>query len=87
MKGFNLVLILLLGVLIGCKSAKRISSSGDLDSKISSQEIIDEHAKKVANFKTLQSRVKVEYIQGNQSHAHNINLRIERARPFGLAGH
>jgi outer membrane biogenesis lipoprotein LolB len=87
MKGFRLVLFLLLGLLIiGCKSGKRISSSGNLKSKISSEEIIQEHTKKTAKFKTLQSRVKVEYVQGNQTHAHNINLRIEKDKTIWISG-
>ena len=86
MKGFKILSVTLILLMFGCKSAKNITSSGKLDSKISSKQIIKEHFKQEAKFKTLQSRVKVEYIRGNRSQAHTINLRIEKDKTIWISG-
>jgi len=76
MKIFKILILILF--LAGCKSAKIIISSGEPNTRLSSKLIIKEHLKQKANFKTLQARVKVEYIQGNKSQMHTISLRIEK---------
>lgn len=81
LKILNVIIILFL---FGCKSTKNISSSGELNNKLSSKQIIKEHLKQKANFKTLQARVKVEYIQGNKSQAHTISLRIEKDKTIWI---
>jgi outer membrane biogenesis lipoprotein LolB len=86
MKGLKIVFATIILLMVGCKSAKNITSSGELDRKISSKQIIKEHSKQEAKFKTLQSRVKVEYIHGNNSQAHTINLRIEKDKTIWLSG-
>ena len=63
MKVFKILCIALFGLMIGCKSVNKITSTGQLDSNITSGQIIKEHFKQEAKFKTLQSRVKVEYRQ------------------------
>ena len=85
MKVFKILFVILLLFLVGCKSVKNISSSGKLNSKLSSKQIIKEHSKQDAKFKTLQSRVKVEYIQGDQSQSHTINLRIEKDKTIWIS--
>jgi hypothetical protein len=86
MKVFKILCIALFGLMIGCKSVNKITSTGKLDSNITSGQIIKEHFKQEAKFKTLQSRVKVEYIQGDQSHAYTINLRIEKDKTIWISG-
>ena len=86
MKGFKILFVTLILLLGGCKSTKRIASSGELDSKISSKQIIKEHTRQEAKFKTLQSRVRVEYTQGENFQAHTINLRIEKDKMIWLSG-
>ena len=71
-------------LMVGCKSTKNITSTGELDNKLSSKQIIKEHTKQEAKFNTLQSRVKVEYIQGNKSQSHTVNLRIEKDKIIWL---
>jgi len=77
-------ILFLMLFLVGCKSAKNISSTSELNNKLSSKQIIREHSKQEAKFKTLQSRVKVEYIQGNKSQAHTISLRIEKDKTIWI---
>jgi hypothetical protein len=83
MRTFKILAIILF--LVGCKSAKNITSSGELNSKLSSIQIIKEHTKHKAKFKTLQSRVKVEYIQGDKSQSHTINLRMEKDKTIWIS--
>jgi len=71
-------------LLVGCKSTKNVTSSGELNNKLSSKQIISAHTKKEAKFNTLQSKVKVEYIQKDKSQTHTINLRIEKDKIIWL---
>lgn len=78
--------ILFLGLLIlGCKSAKRVTSSGELDTKLSAKQIIKEHQNQNLKFKTLQSKVKVEYIKGDQEQSYTINLRMEKDKVIWIS--
>lgn len=63
---------------VGCKSAKLVTSNGELNAKLSPKQIIKEHSKNETEFKTLQSRVKVEYINGDHSQSHSVSLRMEK---------
>lgn len=69
----------------GCKTTKNVASTGEVNKKLSSKQIIKEHAKNETNFKTLQSRVKVEYIQGEMEQSHSINLRMEKDKTIWLS--
>ena len=83
----KLKILLLSGLLLlgACKSAKRVSGAGELDSKISSSRLIKNHQKTEVNFKTLQSKVRVEYIQGDESQSHSVNLRMEKDKVIWLS--
>lgn len=83
MKAFKILIITLL--LVGCKSTKSITSSGELNNKLSSKQLIKEHTKQDTKFKTLQSRVRVEYIKGDKSQVHTINLRIEKDKTIWIS--
>ena len=71
-------LLILVILLTACKSAKSVTNSGVLDSRITSKELIRAHKKQNFKFKTLQSKVKVEYTQGTKSQSHTVNLRMEK---------
>jgi len=81
----RILIVLLLFIAVGCKSSKQIASSGELNSSLTSKQLIKEHNKKEAKFKTLQSRVKVEYVQGDKSQSHTINLRMEKDKTIWLS--
>lgn len=72
-------------LLIGCKSAKTISGEGELNNKISSGELIKAHQKKSVKFKTLQSKLKVETVQGDKSESYSVNLRIQKDKIIWLS--
>ena len=80
-------IILTIAVLVnfGCKSTKSIVSKGELDKSLSSRQLIKEHTKTFADFKTLQSRVKIDYQQGDMEQSHSVNLRIEKDKTIWLS--
>ena len=84
-KSLKIFVIVLVVLFTGCKSAKSVTKSGVLDSKITSKELIRAHKKQNFKFKTLQSKVKVEYIQGNKSQSHSINLRMEKDKTIWIS--
>lgn len=73
-----------------CKSAKSLTSSGELDAGMSTKQIIKETEDQKARFKTLQARVKVDYKDGNKSNGTTVTLRIEKDKTIwisaGVAG-
>ena len=82
----TLVIGLLFGAIlvIGCKSTKNLSSSGKLNDKLSAKQIIKESNKSKATFKTLQSRVKIDYIKDGKSKGVSVNLRMEKDKVIWL---
>lgn len=83
MKQLKLIIVLVL--IVSCNSSKSIIASGELNDKLTTKQIIKEHYKREADFKTLQARVKVEYEQGESSQAHSINLRMEKDKTIWLS--
>ena len=82
----HIALILLVGMaMLSCKSSKLVSGKGDLKENMSSDQIIKAHKKQAFKFKTMQSKVKVEYIQGDKSQSHSINLRMEKDKIIWLS--
>ncbi len=81
----QILVLALLFFVVGCKTTKNVASTGEVNKKLSSKQIIKEHAKNETDFKTLQSRVKVEYIQGEMEQSHSINLRMEKDKTIWLS--
>jgi hypothetical protein len=84
-------LILIVGSLMGCRSAKSLTAVGNIKENISAKQIIRENQKQTADFKTLQAKVKIDYTQGDKSNGVSVNLRIEKDKviwlsaPLGIA--
>ncbi|GAB5563427.1 MAG: DUF4292 domain-containing protein [Winogradskyella sp.] len=74
-----------------CKSAKSVIASGEASNRLSAKQVIKEHQKNDADFKTMQARVKIDLIQGDKSQGATFNLRVEKDKviwlsaPLGLA--
>lgn len=64
-------------VLFNCKSAKTISS-GEANYNLSTRQLIKENAKQAADFKTLQSRLKITYTNKGKSQTHTVNFRAKK---------
>jgi len=73
-------------LMVGCKSTKSISSSGELNERLTAKQIIKESNRSKANFKTLQSRVKIDYSRDGSSKGVGVNLRMEKGKVIWLNG-
>ncbi len=85
------VLLLILGLSVGCRSTKTLTSNAGIDKNMTAKQIIRENSKQDVRFKTLQAKVRVDYTEGNSSNGATVNLRIEKDKviwmsaPLGLA--
>ena len=71
-------------IFFGCKSTKIVQSTETLDPKMSVKQIVKNHNKFQSKFKTLQGRLKVEYIQGDRSEVHTLTLRMENDKTIWI---
>lgn len=85
------ILFLLISLCFSCTSVKSIIASGEVNAKLSAKQIIKENTKHVAEFNTLQSKVKIDYTDNKTSKGVTVNLRIEKDKiiwisaPLGVA--
>ena len=85
---FNLCFILLA---LSCNPAKRVIESGEASEKLSAKQVIREHQRADSEFKTLQSKVKIDIIQNDGEHGATFTMRFEKDKtiwlsaPLGLA--
>jgi len=81
----RLFLILFVFSVGGCKAVKNSTVKNDINRTLTTKQIIKEHYKKDPQFKTLQSRVKVEFTQGEKSQSYSVNLRVEKNKTIWLS--
>ena len=85
------VLLLVLGLSVGCRSTKTLTSSAEIDKGMTAKQVIRENSKQEVRFKTMQAKVRVDYTEGNSSNGSTVNLRIEKDKviwmsaPLGIA--
>lgn len=85
------VLLLILGLSVGCRSTKTLTSTAEIDESMTAKQIIRENSKQDVRFKTLQAKVRIDYTEGNQSNGATVNLRMEKDKtiwmsaPLGMA--
>jgi len=84
MKTYTLLLVLFLSTLLGCKSAKTVTS-GEADYTLSTKQVIKENTKRTASFKTLESKVKLSYDADGRSHSYSISLRVEKDKKIWMS--
>lgn len=76
---------------LSCKSSKRVIASGEASSQLSAKQVIKQHQKNDANFKTMQGKVRIDLIEGEKEQGLTFNFRIEKDKviwlsaPFGIA--
>lgn len=70
----------------GCRSSKSISSSGELNEGLTAKQIIRESNRSKANFRTLQSRVKIDYTRDGKSKGVGVNLRMQKDKIIWMNG-
>ena len=84
MKRYTFLLVTVIAFLVfSCRSAKTISG-GNANFKLSTKQLIKANAKQTASFKTLQSKVKIDYSDGNKSQSHSVNIRVEKDKVIWL---
>lgn len=85
------ILVLFMLLVFSCKTAKTVSSDGEIVSDLSAKQLIRNNGKSVANFKTLTARVKADYSNSDKSKGTTISLRMEKDKtiwmsaPFSMA--
>jgi outer membrane biogenesis lipoprotein LolB len=83
--------LLLVLFTLSCKSSKRVIASGEASNLLSAKQVIKQHQKNDANFKTMQGKVRIDLIEGEKEHGLTFNFRIEKDKviwlsaPFGIA--
>lgn len=75
----------LLFFLVSCKSTKNVIESGKASEKLSAKQVIRQHQKNDAEFKTLQGRVKIDITQNQKEQGSTFNLRIEKDKVIWLS--
>jgi hypothetical protein len=83
----NRVVILLLSMAVlgtSCKGTKSVTG-GEVDSRMSAKNIIDNHYSHQPKFKTLSGRVKIDYSNGDGSQGVNVSLRMEKDKVIWMS--
>lgn len=80
-----LLTLALLFFLVSCKSTKNVIESGKASEKLSAKQVIRQHQKNDAEFKTLQGRVKIDITQNQKEQGSTFNLRIEKDKVIWLS--
>ena len=80
----NFLFYLTICFIFSCKSTQTLVSSSSLNPKLKAKQIIKAHNKKKSDFITLQSRLKIELIEGDKSQIHTVTLRMERNRTIWI---
>jgi len=68
-----------------CKSSKSVIASGEASEKLSAKQVIKQHQKNDADFKTLQGKVKIDITQNQKEQGSTFNLRIEKDKVIWLS--
>ncbi len=86
MSHFKYIFIaLIFGAFLGCKSAKSLTETGTIKQNMSAKQIIKENQKQVADFKTLQAKVKIDFSQGDNENGVSVNIRMEKDKVIWLS--
>ena len=81
----KVVLLLSIVLILGaCKSTKAITG-GEVDSRISTKRIIENHYANQTDFKTLSGRVKIDYSDGKSNQGVNVSLRMEKDKVIWIS--
>jgi outer membrane biogenesis lipoprotein LolB len=70
---------------LSCKSAKGVIVSGEASNKLSARQVIKQHQKNATDFNTMQARIRIDIIQGEQEQGTTFNCRIEKDKVIWLS--
>lgn len=74
-----------------CKSTKNVLESGEASDKLSAKQVIKQHQKNHADFRTMQARVKIELSQDGKDQGFTFSFRMQKdnviwfSAPIGMA--
>ncbi len=74
---FRFVLVFTIAAFSSCKSTKTVGT-GDANLGLSAKQLIKENTKQEANFKTIQSRLKITYSEGEKEQTHTVSFRMKK---------
>ena len=70
---------------ISCKSTKSVIGSGEASDKLTAKQVIKQHQRNDADFKTMNARVAIDLIQDEKEQGHTFNLRMEKDKVIWLS--
>ena len=76
--------LMLLFVAIGCKTS-RFTVKGEVDSSLSTRNVIKSHYTNELNFKTLTGRMQVDFNDGNSEQGATLTMRMEKDKAIWLS--
>lgn len=79
------VLLLIVGLSVGCKSTKTLTSNAAIDKSMTAKQIIRENEKQDVRFKTLQAKVRIDYTEGDKENGTTVTLRMEKDKVIWLS--
>lgn len=79
------VLLLIMGLSVGCKSTKTLTSNAEIDKSMTAKQIIRENGKQDVRFKTLQAKVRIDYTEGDKENGTTVTLRMEKDNVIWLS--
>ncbi|MFK7834380.1 MAG: DUF4292 domain-containing protein [Winogradskyella sp.] len=91
-KLLKIAFALLVAILFtSCNATKSVIASGEASDKLSVKQVIKQHQKNNADFNTMQARVRIDLIQGENEQGYTFGFRMEKDQviwlnaPLGLA--
>ncbi|WP_452221540.1 DUF4292 domain-containing protein [Lacinutrix salivirga] len=80
---YAVLLILLLA--FGCKGTKSVVSNGELNSNLSTKQLLKNSTKNNAKFKTLAARLKIAVTQKDNSQSYTVSMRMEKDKAIWMS--
>lgn len=72
-----IVFTLLAFLVFNCKAAKTVTG-GDANFKLNTKQLLKENEKKIADFKTLQGKLKIDYNQDDKEQSYTVSFRAKK---------
>ena len=76
---------MLIGLVMSCSGTKSVIASGVASDKLSAKQVIKQHEKSDADFKTMNAKVAIDLIEGEKEQGHTFNLRMEKDKVIWLS--
>jgi len=81
----SLLFTTILVVFLGCKSAKTITGNGELNSNLSTKQIVKNTNKAKSNFNTIVGKLKIEYTEKEKTDGITVSFRMEKDKVIWMS--